>query len=373
MKEVNMWTITNNKEWTYLEQCFEWVRVMAETPQDPIHHAEGNVAIHTQMVLQVLEQATAYQALAPQEQEILWAAALLHDVEKHSTTVIEPDGRITSNGHARKGAQTARRILYTEIPAPFQVREQVSALVRYHGLPLWIFEKPDPIKALVKASLEVNTAWLALLARADVLGRCCPDKADMLYRVDCFEELCKEYGCWGIAKPFTSSHARMHYLQREDAYLEYMPYEQPVTEVVLMSGLPGAGKDTFVQRNFRHWPVISLDGMREQQDIHATDKTGNGQVIQAAKELARAYLRKQTGFVWNATNTTRTMREQLISLFLSYGARVKIVYIESPYQQLHRQNKSREAAIPAVALDRLVHKLEVPVLWEAHEVEYYVS
>jgi predicted kinase len=92
--------------------------------------------------------------------------------------------------------------------------------------------------------------------------------------------------------------------------------------------------------------------------------------VQEAKELARIYLRKQTGFIWNATNTTRQMRQQLVDLFTTYKARVKIVYVEVPYTHLHRQNKSREAAVPGAVLDRLIGKLEVPALWEAHKVEY---
>src|SRR5690606_20240939 len=105
--------------------------------------------------------------LSPRDQEILWAAALLHDVEKRSTTVAEPDGRISSPGHARKGALTARRILYADIPTPFAIRQQVTALVRYHGFPLWALERPDPVKELVKVSQETDTRLLALLARAD--------------------------------------------------------------------------------------------------------------------------------------------------------------------------------------------------------------
>jgi len=35
-------------------QVFPWVRALEACPQDPIHHAEGNVWIHTRMVLETL-------------------------------------------------------------------------------------------------------------------------------------------------------------------------------------------------------------------------------------------------------------------------------------------------------------------------------
>jgi len=367
-----MWTFSSNKEWAELENQFDWVKRMKDVPQDPRYHAEGDVAVHTQMVLEALQNEPAFKQLSAQDQEILWAAALLHDVEKYSTTVHEPDGGITSNGHARKGAQFARHLLYTDEPAPFVIREQIVGLVRHHGLPIWLFEKPDPLKALVKASMEVNLQWLSLLARADMLGRICADQEEMLYRIACFEEYCKENKCWGNPCQFESDQAQMYYIQREDAYLDYIPFEEPVAEVILMSGLPGAGKDSYIRQHYKDLPIISLDAIRIQRGISPKDKAGNGRVIQEAKEQARMYLRKKESFVWNATNTTSQMRMQLIDLFLTYEAKVNIVYIEVPYQCLHDQNRNRDHVVPAGVLNKLVHKLEVPALWEAHRVDYCV-
>ncbi|MDF2192676.1 AAA family ATPase [Paraflavitalea sp. CAU 1676] len=368
-----MWTISDNKEWKYLEERYPWVADMRQTPQDRDFHAEGDVAIHTQMVLAALLAEPAYQLLAPQDQELLWAAALLHDVEKRSTTVTEPDGRITSRGHARKGAQTARRILYKDIPAPFAIREQIWGLVQHHSIPLWLLERPDPLKLAVQVSMEVNTAWLALLARADMKGRIAPDIDDLLYRVDCFEEFCKEHGCWGTTRPFGSDDARMHYLHTEEAYPDYMPFERPAMEVVMMSGLPGAGKDTYIRKHFKDLPVVSLDALRVELGYAPDDKTGNGRVIQLAKEKAKEMLRQQRSFVWNATNITRQMRSQLIDLFTAYKASVHIVYLEVPFNRLMAQNKGREAVVPAGVVEKLANKLEVPSPVEAHKVTYVVG
>ena len=368
-----MWTISNNKEWSALEQSHDWVSDMRQVPQDPRHHAEGDVATHTQMVLEALTGLDAWRALSDQEQEVLWAAALLHDVEKRSTTVTEPDGSITAHGHARRGAATTRRILYREMPAPFAIREQIVSLVRYHGLPLWLLEKPDPVKAVIKAALEVDTRLLALLARADVLGRICGDAAELLYRIDCFEEFCKEQKAWGQPRPFASAHARMVYLQKSGGDPDYIPFDQPESRVILMSGLPGAGKDHYISRHFRDLPVISLDAIRQEMKVSATDATGNGQVIQAAKERAREYLRVQKPFVWNGTNITHQLRAQLCDLFTQYRAAVSIVYVEVPYRKLMQQNRNREAVVPAIALEKLIDKLEPPAPWEAHEIIHCIQ
>lgn len=141
------WKLIEDKSWSSLEQQFGWVREMNTVTQDICYHAEGNVAVHTRMVLEALQQSAAYQSLSALEKEIVWAAALLHDVEKRSTSVDEGEGRVSAKGHARKGEYTARTILYRDCPAPFRIREQIASLVRYHGVPIWIMEKPDSVKS----------------------------------------------------------------------------------------------------------------------------------------------------------------------------------------------------------------------------------
>ncbi|MGC3945165.1 MAG: AAA family ATPase [Chryseolinea sp.] len=367
------WAITNNKDWSALENQFSWVAGMRGVPQDAIHHAEGDVAIHTRMVLDALSDLTEYQKLDAQQKEILWTAALLHDVEKRSTTVLEDDGRITSRGHAKRGEFTSRTILYEEVPVPFSIREQVCALVRYHGLPLWIFDKPDPVKAVIQASIRVDLSLLSTLAKADVLGRLCADQQDLLYRINLFEELCREHQCWGRPRQFETDLARFVYFSKENSSPGYVPFDDWRNTVVMMSGLPGMGKDTFVNKHYRGLPVISLDDIRRRHKLKPDDSSATGWVVQEAKEVAKGYLRKGEAFVWNATNITRQMRSQWIELFATYKARVRIVYVEVEYDTWLRQNREREHAVPSNVLQRLLSKLEVPSADEAHEIEYVIA
>ena len=367
------WQLTDRTDWPSLWRQFDWVRDMEGVPQDPIHHAEGDVATHTRMVLESLTCLPAYKALAAQEQAILWAAALLHDVEKRSTTVREPDGRITSKGHARKGERTARLLLYDTLPTPFSIREAVAKLVRYHGLPLWLFDKENPRQTLLQVSLEVNTAHLALLARADVLGRQCADQAEMLYRIDLFEEFCREQHCFEKPFAFASSFTRFAYYHRPNVAPDYPLFDDTEMETVLLSGLPGVGKDFYILEHYPDWPVVSLDGIRRRLGIDPTDKSGTGRVVQEAKELARTYLRKRQRFVWNATNVTLNLRAQLIDLFVTYRARVTIVYVEVPNARRAEQNANRTYPVPEPAVSRMLEKLEIPARWEAHDVIYDVQ
>ncbi|MBO0783542.1 MAG: HD domain-containing protein, partial [Ktedonobacteraceae bacterium] len=144
-------------DWDGIQRQFSWIRAMAGVEQDPFYHAEGDVLVHTGMVVAELVRLDAWRALEPQERMQVFAAALLHDVAKPYCTRVEENGRISSRGHARRGEHIARRILWSgdelEGPVPFELREQIVRLVRFHGLPLHFLDRLQPERAVIAASM----------------------------------------------------------------------------------------------------------------------------------------------------------------------------------------------------------------------------
>ena len=92
-----------------------------------------------------------------------------------------------------------------------------------------------------------------------------------------------------------------------------------------------------------------------------------------AKEKAKEMMRAKQSFVFNATNITTDMRSKWIQLFTDYGGRVKIIYLEVPYNQLIQQNHNRDYKVPEKVIEKMIGKLEIPTVREAHEVEYVVK
>jgi predicted kinase len=310
---------------------------------------------------------------APRQQ--LFAAALLHDVGKAACTMVQAGGRITTSGHARRGEQLARYFLCQgealPDPPPFSVREQITALVRLHGLPLHFVEQADPVRTVIEASQRVRLDHVALLAEADVRGRICSDQQALLDRVAFFRQYCQEQGCYTAPRAFASEYSRFAYLHSDHGDPEYAAYDDTHCEVVVMSGLPGAGKDTWIRKNLPDWPTISLDAVRRELDI---DPGGEqGRVVQVARERARAFLRQHHSFIWNATNVTHVMRQYVVDLALAYRARTRIIYVESPFATILSRNRARQAPVPEEILYRLLKKLELPQVREAHRVEWICS
>lgn len=351
-------------------QAFDWVRALAGCPQDPVHHAEGDVHIHTRMVLEKLYEMRAWHALSDEDWHAVFIACLMHDIAKPATTRVE-DGRITAKGHSRAGELMARRILW-ELGAPFALREQVCALIRYHQIPFYLIERDDAQKVAAEVSLTARCDLLALVAEADIRGRVCADMNRIVDNIELFREACREEGCFTGPRRFASDHTRFVYFRADGhgRHPDVEAFDDRRNEVVLMSGLPGSGKDTYVRNHFADWPVVSLDDLRTELDVDPTDTQGS--VVQAAKERAKEHLRKGTRFVWNATNLNRQRRGPIVEMAADYGARVRIVYLEVPRAVLFEQNRAREAVVPWTVIRRMTERWEVPSLMEAHAVDHVV-
>ena len=365
--------VATGPKWDLIQQNCDWFRDMEQVEQDHIWHAEGNVQIHTKMVCEELIKLPEFQVLNEQDKHIMFVGALMHDIEKRSTTTTEEKhGRIciVAPKHAERGEKTAREVLYKDFDCPFYVRETICKVVKWHGKPLHSCSE----KVMINLATQVPIHFLAMISKADILGRTCTDALEQLDKIEFFTLHGEDLECLYAPRQFSSDLAEYTYLSGgHEAYLEYEPFDESQFEVVMMSALPGSGKDTYIANNLKGWGVVSLDDIRQELGVKPTDKSGNGRVIQLGKERAKEFMRKKQNFVWNATNITAQMRQQLIELFESYGGRVTIVYVEVPYKTLLKQNNSRDEIVPQVVLDRMVGKLEPPVREEARKIITYTN
>jgi predicted kinase len=366
------WTIG----WDDLLDALPWLRALDGCPQEPTFHAEGDVLVHTRLVGDALVASPAWRGLPRAERRTLFAAALLHDVAKPERTRLELDGRISAPGHARRGAVLARRLLW-EAGVPFGEREAICALVRHHQVPFYLLERPDARRLVVAISQTVRCDHLALLAEADARGRACSDPAGqprLLDAVALFAEYSREQDCLAGPRQFPSDHARFLYFRQEGRDPDYRPHEAFRAEALVLSGLPGAGKDRWIAEHaevLAGWAVVSVDALRAEMGVAPTGD--QAAVVVRARERVREHLRRGRSLVWNATNLSRSMRRECIDLLADYGARIRVVYVEVPADRLYAQNRARSHPVPDAVIDRLLDRWDVPDLTEAHQVTYAVT
>lgn len=368
------WKLIENSR---LSPIIEKMRV---TEQNPVWHGEGDVWTHTKMVCEELIILPAYRKLDRRKQEELFLAALLHDIGKIPCTRLE-DGKWISPNHTAVGSRMTRELLWTEYDFCGTIelqkfRETICTLIRYHSVPPHILDQSSPERRLIKIASngelipDFSIELLCLLVEADMKGRIFSSKDESKELI----ELCKmqalESGCLRQPFFFPNTFSEYAFLSERDIFPGQELYDDSWGEVILMGGLPGTGKDTWIREHYGEYPVISLDDLRRQLGISPKDK--QGVVVNEARELARKYLRQKEPFVWNATSLTPMIRRKQLDLFTSYNATVKIVYIETEWEEQLRRNQSRKAQVPESVIRRMLGSMIVPERFEAHKVEWYI-
>jgi putative nucleotidyltransferase with HDIG domain len=118
--------------WDDLVKILPELEPMADTPQSPYYHAEGDVAIHTRLTVEACP--------ADGNPDLLWAA-LLHDLGKPVTTE-EYGNRISSRGHEQVGATLASGLL-ERLRMPEGRCRRIVWAVRHHTFHLaWKLTSP---------------------------------------------------------------------------------------------------------------------------------------------------------------------------------------------------------------------------------------
>ena len=356
-------------DWPSLD-ALPWLADMKGCPQNPDRHAEGDVWAHVHLVAEAMVAHPAWQALPEDERRVLFSAALLHDVAKPACTRIDADGRVSARGHSWRGAVRARGILW-RLGVPFAEREAVCAIVRHHLVPFFLADSENPTRLAIEVSQTTRCDHLVLMAEADIRGRVCPDPARLFDQVGRFRDQAARLECLSRPYEFPSDHARFSYFRNPARTNEDRAMEKFGCDVILLSGLPSAGKDHWIEKNVPKWPMISLDAIRHELGVPPSDP--QGETVNRARDMAREHLRNHQNFVWNATNLSRNVRGECVQMFHGHDARVRLVYVEVSPERLFAQNRQRSRRVPEKVFERLLDRWEVPDRTEAHQVDYIVG
>ena len=162
-------------QWLYglgvVEQIFPELKSLVGVPQEKEWHPEGNVDVHTLMVVD--EARKLIEDLPYAKKVTVMLAALCHDFGKPATTKFF-DGRWRSHAHDEAGVEPTLSFLdkmgiFTL--DGYDVREQIVQLVRYHLKPGEFYKARPGDGAFRRLARKVEPDLLYRVAKADSLGR----------------------------------------------------------------------------------------------------------------------------------------------------------------------------------------------------------
>lgn len=156
-----------------MRQLFPELQALVGVPQENEWHPEGDVDVHTLLVVDRARELI--DDLSYPKQVCVMLGALCHDLGKPATTEFI-DGKIRSRGHDEAGVAPTESLLdrlklYTF--DGYDVREQVIALVRAHLLPGEFYNKKDEVGdgAFRRLARKCELDLLYRVSKADTLGR----------------------------------------------------------------------------------------------------------------------------------------------------------------------------------------------------------
>ena len=168
---MNWW-----KELRVIEQIFPEIQSLVGVVQDPDWHPEGDVFVHTTLVVDRARELI--EELPYPKQATVMLAALAHDFGKPATTQFI-DGHWRSRGHEEAGVEPTicfldRLNIHTMFG--YNVRGQVLALVREHLKPGEFYKKQSEVGdgAFRRLARRCELDLLYRVAAADSLGRNAP-------------------------------------------------------------------------------------------------------------------------------------------------------------------------------------------------------
>ena len=381
-ESINWDNVMKVPEFSALEKC----------EQSPVWHREGNALIHTKNVVAAMHQLiqefdhrTYHDDLnilvGPEDAKLLMTAALFHNIGKVVTTEFKK-GTWHAYGHEVESEKITRSILWDE---DFDAREAVCALVALHMEPLNL-TRSNFRKLVMKMdkrltdfyshrqAYSININHLFLLKIADVMGSDITDTERKNLDIRFLRKCCQLTSHNHIYKERLIDEALAEYDQKKVQH-----QKKPVKYGIIMIGIPGAGKNYFLENQMDKFlteevdpnillrATISRDDIREELDMCKSGEKvmlTNGQ----EKKVTKVYCQKVENaipavdaVIFNNMNIKYTYRRQyheLLEAHKEYEWKWIYIYVEAP--DLSTNISRRDGQIPSDCFKRFTRTLDWP-------------
>jgi len=134
---------------------------------------------------------------------------------------------------------------------------------------------------------------------------------------------------------------------------------RPRPRIIVLIGLPGSGKTTFVRR--LGVPVLSSDHIRKLLADDENNQMIHSRVFATIRYLLRHRLAIGRPITYiDATHLTPAERRPYIILGQIYNCSVEALYFDVPVEVCKQRNRQRSRVVPDDVIDRMAARLVPP-------------
>lgn len=129
---------------------------------------------------------------------------------------------------------------------------------------------------------------------------------------------------------------------------------------LMLVGLPGSGKSTYIEKYYSSYHVHSSDAIREELSGDINNQDINKQVFSTLHKRVKDDLVAGHNVVYDATNISWKRRKAFLQELKNINCHKECVLMATPFELCVQRNNERDRVVPYFVIERMYKNFDIP-------------
>lgn len=129
---------------------------------------------------------------------------------------------------------------------------------------------------------------------------------------------------------------------------------------LMVVGLPGSGKSTYIEKYYSNYHVHSSDAIREELSGDVNNQDINKQVFSTLHKRVKEDLVAGYNVVYDATNISWKRRKAFLQELKNINCHKECVLMATPFELCVQRNNERDRVVPYFVIERMYKNFDIP-------------
>ena len=129
---------------------------------------------------------------------------------------------------------------------------------------------------------------------------------------------------------------------------------------IMVVGLPGSGKSTYIEKYFSSYNVHSSDAIREELSGDVNNQDINKKVFDTLHKRVKTDLAAGKSVVYDATNISWKRRKAFLQELRGLKCHKECILLATPFDLCVQRNNTRDRVVPYFVIERMYKNFDIP-------------
>lgn len=139
-----------------------------------------------------------------------------------------------------------------------------------------------------------------------------------------------------------------------------MTVNKILPKFIMVVGLPGSGKSTYIEKYYANFCIHSSDVIREELFGNINNQDNNKQVFATLHKRVKEDLINGKNVVYDATNVGWKRRKAFVQELSNIECHKECILIATPFELCVQRNKNRDRVVPYFVIERMYRNFDIP-------------